>query len=74
MDTVELTRRIIEYCTRYAVPPSTFGRGAINDPRLLSDLALGRVLRPRTIVRIQEYMNAQVGARVYAHARVGAHA
>lgn len=34
------------------MPATTFGRHAVNDPRLVEDLRAGREPRPRTAARI----------------------
>ena len=43
-------------CTR--MRPTTFGRRAINDPRLVGDLRLGRQPRARTVARIEALLTA----------------
>ena len=40
------------------MPPSTFGRLAVNDPRLVWDLRNGREPRPRMIRRIEAFLAA----------------
>ena len=37
--------------------PTTFGRRAINDPRLVHDLRRGRELRPRTVARVEAFLS-----------------
>lgn len=39
------------------MPPTTFGRRAINDPRLVHDLRCGRELRPRTVARVEAFLS-----------------
>ena len=44
----------IERCLRQSgVAPTTFGRRAVNDPRLIGDLKRGRVLREPTRQRVE---------------------
>lgn len=38
------------------VSPSRFGRGALNDPRLVFDLRRGRRLTPANAARVQAYL------------------
>ena len=42
-----------------ALPPTKFGRLAINDPRLIEDLRNGRQPRPDTIARIEAFIADQ---------------
>jgi len=50
----------IEYFLRAsALPPTKFGRLAINDPRLIEDLRNGRQPRPDTIARIEAFIADQ---------------
>lgn len=46
-----------------ALPPTKFGRLAINDPRLIDDLRNGRQPRPDTIARIEAFIASQEQAR-----------
>jgi hypothetical protein len=39
--------------------PTRFGREAVGDPRLISDLRNGRELRETTIARIHAWLDAQ---------------
>jgi hypothetical protein len=39
------------------MPPTVFGRAAVNDPRLVSDLRNGRVPRTPVRCRIEHFMN-----------------
>ncbi len=39
---MSLLRKIQGYCRRTEMPPTKFGRLAVNDPRLVGDLARGR--------------------------------
>jgi len=58
---MELLEQIEEYLLRTNVAPSSFGRLAVGDPRLVADLKAGRRLRRRTEERLRGYLN-QVGA------------
>lgn len=54
---MELLEQIEEYLARNSVSPSTFGRLAIGDPRLVADLRSGRHPRRRTEERLRDYLN-----------------
>ena len=51
-----LLNRINGYLRATAMRESTFGRRAINDPRLVHDLRHGRELRPRTVARVEAFL------------------
>nr|WP_237438291.1 hypothetical protein [Alteraurantiacibacter buctensis] len=55
---MELLEQIEAYLARTQTSPSTFGRLAVGDPRLVSDLKSGRRPRRRTEERLQGYLNA----------------
>lgn len=38
------------------MPPTKFGRLAINDPRLVKDMRDGRELRPATAARVERFL------------------
>ena len=42
------------------VPPTRFGREAVNDPRFVFDLRLGREMGKRTQRRVQAYLSGAV--------------
>lgn len=54
-----LRRRIELYMRRTATTPTRFGRDAINDPRLVSDLRNGRELRESTEARIVAWLDSR---------------
>ena len=59
---MELLEQVESYLARTSVPPSTFGRMAVGDPRLVEDLRAGRRLRLKTQERVRYYlMQAQSG-------------
>ena len=58
-DAMHLMRRIEKYMKRAEMKPTRFGREAIGDPRLISDLKNGRELRDSTIARIQAWLDEQ---------------
>ena len=58
---MELLEQIEEYLARTRTSPSTFGRLAVGDPRLVADLRSGRRPRRRTEERLRGYLKA-VGA------------
>ncbi len=59
---MELLEQIEEYLARTRTSPSTFGRMAVGDPRLVADLKSGRRPRRRTEERLRGYLN-EAGAR-----------
>lgn len=54
---MSLMIKIDRYLRHTNMPPSTFGRRAINDPRLVGDLRRGRELRPVTVARVEAYLS-----------------
>lgn len=46
------------YCAEHHVAPSTFGRLAVKDPRLVSDLRAGRSITDRRAERVRSFMRA----------------
>lgn len=53
---MELLEQVESYLARTKVPPSTFGRLAVGDPRFVRDLRSGRRLRRRTQERVRAYL------------------
>jgi hypothetical protein len=54
---MQLIRRIEQFLEREAMRPTRFGREAVKDPRLISDMRNGRELRDATIARIQAWLD-----------------
>lgn len=54
-----LMRRIQLFLQRAEMSPTRFGREAIGDPRLVTDLRNGRELRETTAARIAAWLDAQ---------------
>lgn len=54
-----LMRRIERFLERADMAPTRFGREAVGDPRLISDMKNGRELRDATIARIQSWLDEQ---------------
>jgi len=52
-----LLQRIEAFLKESAMPPSVFGRAAVRDPRLVSDLRGGREPGHRVICRVEHFMN-----------------
>lgn len=52
-----LLQRIEAFLKESAMPPSVFGRAAVHDPRLVSDLRGGREPGFRLICRVEHFMN-----------------
>lgn len=53
---MELLEQIEAYLEQNGVSPSTFGRMAIGDPRLVADLKAGRRPRQRTTDRLLNFL------------------
>jgi hypothetical protein len=53
---MELLEQVESYLVRTSVRPSTFGRMALGDPRLVDDLRAGRKLRRKTQERVRCYL------------------
>jgi hypothetical protein len=54
-----LMRRIQLFLKRADMAPTRFGREAVGDPRLISDMKNGRELRGTTAARISAWLDAQ---------------
>jgi 2,4-dienoyl-CoA reductase-like NADH-dependent reductase (Old Yellow Enzyme family) len=52
-------RQIERFLRMTNMPPTRFGRLAINDPRLVHDLRNGRELRARTATRIETFLERE---------------
>lgn len=53
---MELLERIESYLRERHVAATRFGRNALGDPRFVLELRKGRVPRPRTMVRLERYL------------------
>jgi hypothetical protein len=53
---MELLEQIEVYLKQSGVSPSTFGRMAVGDPRLVADLKAGRRPRQRTTDRLMNFL------------------
>jgi hypothetical protein len=53
---MELLHEITAFCGRTGMPVTKFGRLAVNDPRLVSDMRRGRELRPTTCARVRRFI------------------
>lgn len=47
---------IDRFLRKTAMPPTTFGRRAVNDPRLIGDMRRGRQLGEGTIARVRRFL------------------
>ncbi|UVO51911.1 hypothetical protein M0208_15845 [Sphingomonas sp. SUN019] len=56
---MSLLLKIDRYLRRTGMPPTKFGRLAVNDPRLIGDLRAGRVLRPPTRARVEAFVGEE---------------
>lgn len=59
----EVLARVRRYMKQTGMPATEFGRRAVNDPRLVSDLVNGREPRSRTVARIDAYIAAHPEGR-----------
>ncbi len=53
---MSLLFKIDRYLRTTNMSRSQFGRRAVNDPRLVSDLLRGRAMKPETEARIERFM------------------
>lgn len=53
---MELLQQVENYLARTRMPPSTFGRVVVGDPRFVKDLRSGRTPRPQTLERVRTYL------------------
>lgn len=53
---MELKTEIKRFCERTGLPPTKFGRLAVNDPRLLGDLERGRRPGRSVVERSHRFM------------------
>jgi hypothetical protein len=51
-----LLPQVERYIRQSGMPPSRFGREAVNDPRFVHDLRLGREPRPKTAARVVAWL------------------
>lgn len=56
-----LLATIRKFLEASGMPPTRFGRAAVNDPRLVGDLANGREPGPGLIRRVEAYIAAHQG-------------
>ncbi len=56
---MHLMRRIEHFLARAEMKPTRFGREAVGDPRLISDMRNGRELRDSTAARIIAWLDSQ---------------
>ncbi|WP_194953964.1 hypothetical protein [Sphingopyxis solisilvae] len=52
-----LVQRVEAFLRESDMPPTVFGRAAIGDPRLVSDLRAGRETGIRVTCRVEHFMN-----------------
>ena len=53
---MSMLRKIEIYLKRTAMPPTRFGRLAVNDPRLVGDLKNGREPGSRIVARVEAFL------------------
>ena len=54
---MSMLRKIELYLKKTAMPPTRFGRLAVNDPRLVGDLKNGREPGSRVVARIEAFLS-----------------
>ena len=57
LPTLHMIQRINDACRTHGIAVSRFGRQAVGDPRLLSDLMNGRALRPGTSAKVLRFID-----------------
>lgn len=62
-----LLQRIEVFLRETAMPPSVFGRAAVRDPRLVSDLRSGREPGREIMGRVEHFMNKWRADRRIGH-------
>lgn len=60
---MSLRVRVLRFLRASGMPPTRFGREAVNDPRFVADLLLGREPRQPTIERVLAWIDAREAAR-----------
>ncbi|MEO9130597.1 MAG: hypothetical protein ABI240_05250 [Sphingomonas sp.] len=53
---MSMLRKIELYLKKTAMPPTRFGRLAVNDPRLVGDLKNGREPGSRIVARVEAFL------------------
>ncbi|MFN4356130.1 hypothetical protein [Sphingopyxis alaskensis] len=66
-----LLQRIEAFLKETAMPPTAFGRAAVRDPRLVSDLRGGREPGARLKNRVEHFMNMWRADQARKDARTG---
>jgi len=56
---MHLLRQIERHLRAQRMPPTTFGREAVRDPRFVFDLRRGRQPRAKTAARVSAYLAAR---------------
>lgn len=54
---MHINRRIERFLREHDMPPTLFGRLAVQDPRLVLDMRMGREIRDTTAARLIEFMD-----------------
>lgn len=55
----QIARILRRYCDDHDIRPSRFGRDAVKDPRIITDVQGGRILRARTIARLNAALDRE---------------
>jgi hypothetical protein len=54
---MHITRLIERFLREQDLPPTKFGRLAAGDPRLVSDIRMGREIRPEMEVKLRHFIS-----------------
>lgn len=68
---MQLLEQVESYLARTEMPPSTFGRMAVGDPRFVRDLRLGRRPRRETRARVYTYISSAGSVAQHPVVRLG---
>jgi len=60
---MHIGREVERFLRRTGMPPTKFGRLAVNDPRFVLDLRNGREPRSATAARVVDFITAQGAAQ-----------
>jgi hypothetical protein len=58
-----LALEVRRFLRKHDIPPTRFGREAVDDPNFPTDLFNGRIARPKTAAKVRAYIAAKSGGR-----------
>jgi hypothetical protein len=56
-----LALEVSRFLRTHDIPPTRFGREAVKDPRLVTDLFAGRIARAETAAKVRAYIASKTG-------------